>query len=213
MSIPFVTALSFSQFSPDFETMMMQLHEYATDIMPNGITRFPILTYRQRSTPSTSLIDDLHSEVIPLNREWTDFKIPIYVEAQPKRQELSRFGIDEPRDLLAYFALPVLEEHELVVQLNAKEVVNGAEQDAVPHTKDMGPLLFQVVIGDRIFFQGHLYEISTIHEDQFFGNTEIPTFLVAACTKWSPNVTADPSLDDSTDDWRADPFNPEHSLT
>lgn len=209
----FETGLLYSSIEPDFTTMMMQLHEWATDIMPNGITRFPTLTYRRRTTPDENLIDDLHFEVLPANRVWVDYELPIFVEAQPKRQELTRFGIDEPRDLLAYFALPVLEENSLVIQENAKEVVSGQAVDVDPATKDGGPLLFLVNIGDRIFFQHYQYSIQTIHEDQFFGNTEIPCWLVAACSKWRPNVPADPTLDDTDDDWRDDPLNPDHALS
>lgn len=210
---PFETSLLYSSIEPDFTTMMMQLHEYATDIMPNGVTRFPTLTYRRRVTPDDNLIDDLHIEALPHNRVWIDYEFPIHVEANPKRQELSKFGIDEPRDLLAYFALPVLEENSLVIQENAKVVTGGQAVDADPATQDGGPLLFLVNIGDRLFFQNYLYEILTIHEDQFFGNTEIPCWLVATLQKWRPNVPVDPSLDDSDDDWRDDPLNPDHALS
>lgn len=206
------TALKYPDLEPDFTTMMMQLHEYATDIMPNRATRFPTLNFRRRTTPDANLQDDLHMEVLSGNRTWAEYQFPIHVDAQPKRQELSRFGIDEPRDLLAYFALPVLEEQGLVNQLNAKEFVSGVEQDITPVTKDGGPLLFLVNVGDRITFQGYQYDILTVHEDQFFANTEIPTWLVAACQKWRPNVSTDATLDDSDDDWRDDPLNPDHEL-
>lgn len=206
------TSLLYSLLEPDFTTMMMQVYEYATDIMPNGVTRFPTLSYRRRTTPDTSLVDDLHLEVLPHNREWTEAEFPIYVSANPKRQELQRFGIDEPRDLLAYFALPVLEENGLVVQLNKKEWVSGVETDVTPVTQDGGPLLFLANLGDRITFQGYQYDILHIHEDQFFGNTEIPTYLVAECQKVRPNTSTDVTLDDSDDDWRDDPLNTEHQL-
>jgi len=208
----YTTDLAYSNLEPDFSTMMSQVHEYVSDIMPNGITRFPILTYRRRTTPEANQVDDLHDEVLSPNRQWTDYAMPFHVAAQPKQQALSRFGIDEPRDLLVYFALPILEEQGLVVQQNAKAVVNGVEQDISPVTTDMGPLLFLVSIGDRIFFQGHQYSILTLHEDQFFGNTEIPVYLVAACQKWRPNVTTDSSLDDSSEAWRSDPLNPEYTI-
>lgn len=212
MTTPYLTSLQFTSIEPDFTTTMMQVHEYATDIMPGGIPRFPTLTYRRRTTGDDQLIDRLHMEVLPGNREWVDYQFPIYVSANPKRQELSKFGLDEPRDLLAYFALPVLEENNLVVQLNAKDVVSGAEVDADPATTDGGPLLFLVNVGDRIFFQGHQYDIQSVYEDQFFGNTEIPMWLVADCKKWRPNVPADATLDDSDDDWRDDPLNPDFAL-
>jgi len=192
--------------------MMMNLHEYATDVMPNAATRFPTLTYRRRTTPESALEDRLHLEVIPANREWTDYRFPIHVDAQPKRQELSTFGIDEPRDLLIHIALPVLEEQGLVTQLNAKTVVSGQEVDVSPATTDGGPLLFLVNMADRVFFQGFQYDILTLHEDQFWANTEIPTWLVGTCSKVRANVAADVTLDDSTDDWRDDPLNPDHAL-
>lgn len=206
-AVVFLTNLQFSAFEPDFGTTMAQLHEYATDIMPNGLTRFPSLVYRRRTTPKSKQISTLHAEVLPGNREFQDYQFPIYVSANPTRKELTKFGIDIPRDLLAYIALPVLEENELVVQKKRQVVVGGTEQDDPADTYDGGPLLFLVDLGDRLFFQGHEYDVLSIHEDQFIGNSEIPAWLVLACERWRPNSSRDETLDDSNEDWRYDPYN------
>lgn len=208
----FNTSLQFSAFEPDFSTQMMLLHDYATDIMPNNLTRFPTLKYRRMTTPTSQKLDNLHSEVLPANDQFTEYDLPINVTANPKRQELSRFGLDEPRELTLYLALPVLEEHGLVIQKKKQVVVDGAEEDDAEDTLDMGPLLFLTLIGDRVFFQGHQYVILNIYEDQFFANSEIPMWLVAACNKWQPNVTTDTTLNDTDADWRTDPLNPENDL-
>ena len=208
----FTTTLQFSDFEPDFSTMMMMLHEYASDVMPNSLTRFPVLKYRRFTTPTSQHTDSLHTESLPANEQFVEYDLPIYVSAQPKRQELSKFGIDEPRDLLIYIALPVLEENGLVVQKNRQIVVGGIEQDDPEDTGDHGPLLFLCRPGDRVFFQGHQYVCLTSYEDQFFANSEIPTWLVFACQKWQPDTTTDTTLNDTDAEWREDPLNPENDL-
>lgn len=210
--LPFSTKLKFPLCEPDFSCTMGQLHEYATALMPSCPYPFAELTYRRRTTPDSAKIDDLHDEVLPENREWTDHKFPMWVQAQPKRQDLSRFGIDEPRELEIRIALPVLEEQGLVNQLNAQEFVGGLLQDIIPVTKDGGALLFLTDLGDRIFFQGHQYDILSLHEDQFWGNTEIPMWLVGFCNKNRGNTTTDATLDDSSEAWRFDPHNPINAL-
>ena len=208
MSIDFFeTQLQFSAFEPDFSTHVGMLYEYAADVMPNGLTRFPTLKYRRRVTPDSAMLDDLHREPLPANDVWQTYDLPLMVQANPKRQELTKFGIDEPREITFSFALPILEEHGLVVQKNAQVVVDGAEQDDTPATIDGGPLMFLVLLGDRVFFQGHEYVILNIYEDQFLANSEIPMFLTAACNKWQPDTTVDATLDDSADAWRDDPLN------
>lgn len=211
-ALGFMTNLSFSQFSPDFETMMMQLHEYATDIMPNGVTRFPTLTYRKMATPRDTAITDLHLEVLQREKLWDDFEFPIYVVADPAQKELSKFGIDERRDLMIRIALPVLEEQGLVIQKNAVQFVDGVEVELDPVTVDHGPLHFLANLGDRVFYQGSQYEILDLKPDQFWGNTDIPCWLLGTCEKHKLDTATDETLDDSEDDWREDTHNPDHAL-
>lgn len=207
MSTFYETSLQYSDFEPDFSTHIAMLYEYATDVMPNSLTRFPTLKYRRRVTPDSALLDTLHREPLPVNDEWETYNLPLLVQANPKRQELTKFGIDEPREITFSFALPVLEEHGLVVQKKRQVIVDGAEQDDPADTLDGGPLMFLVLLGDRVFFQGHEYVIMNVYEDQFFANSEIPTFLTAACNKVQPDTPADATLTDEDDDWRDDPLN------
>lgn len=207
----FETALLFPALEPDFTTTMAQVYEYATDAAPSDVWRFGVFPYRRQTTPRANLQDDLHLEPLQANKTFQEYSFSMHIAANPKQSLLTKFGLDVPRELIVYMALPVLEEQALVVQVNKREFVAGIEQDVSPATKDSGPLLFLTVIGDRIGFQGHQYEILEIHEDQFFG-TEIPVWLVATCNKWQPDTTTDASLTDVTDEWRADDLNPQNAV-
>lgn len=209
----FKTQFKFPDCEPDFSCSMKSLYEYATNTIPNCPHPFAEIPYRRRITPESNQIDDLHDEVLPENRVWDDTTLHMWVQAQPKRQDLTRFGIDEPRELEIRIALPVLEEKGLAIQRDAQEFVGGSLQDIVPATKENGAILILVDAGDRIVFQGFQYDILSVHQDQFWGNTEIPIWIVGFCNKTRPNTTTDSTLDDSDEDWRNDPLNPINSLT
>ena len=209
----FKTGLKFPDCEPDFSCTMAQLYDYAAYDCPGCPLAFAQVPYRLRRTTENEQIDDLHDEVLPANRIWQDGNIlPMWVQAQPKRQELSRFGIDEPRELEIRIALPVLEAAGLVIQRNAQEFVGGTLQDIVPNTKENGALIFLTDLGDRILYQGFQYDVLSMHLDQFWGNTSIPMWQVGFCNKTRPNTTTDVTLDDSTEDWRDDPLNPINNL-
>lgn len=202
---PYQTQFKFRQYEPDFSTTLEMIHEYATDIQPNHITRFPLLKYRRYTTPVDNLTDDLHEEVMPGRRTYQDYNLFAYVSAEPKRQELSKFGIDEPRNLMVYLAITVLEEAGLAVQLQAEYPEGTTDQDDLvedPDSKDGGRIRFLVGLGDRFWFQRQEYVILSTHEDQFFGNTAVPTYMVASANLVREDTSKEKFQHDANDDWR-----------
>mgnify|MGYP003419212713 FL=1 len=198
------TSLKFSEYEPDFSTAMAMLHESATQPVPNGMQSFPNLKYRRRTTDNADRIDDLHHEVFQPNNSWQEYSFPAHIEAQPKQQLLTRYGIDEPRDLLVYIALPVLEQHGLVVQLPFEVPENNELTVPDEENTDMGRLRFLTQVGDRFWFQNKQYELLTIHEDQFFACTAIPAWLMGTANVWKPDVTEATTFSDDEADWRDD---------
>lgn len=184
---PITTNLSFPEYEPDFSLIMGQVREFNTGSADCGVTGFPELTYLQQVTDDSQWIDEDHMEVRPEDKKFVQYNLHAYVTVQPKRQELSKFGLDEPRDILVYPSLPILEDAGLVTQVNAEYANGSFKEDIKPTRLAGGNLLFGINPEDRVWFQHQLYTVLNWYEDRFFGNTSIPLYLVLACNRYRRN--------------------------
>ncbi len=150
--------------------------------------RFPLITYLRNVTPATQYTDDIHMEVLQSDMQWTQYEMRCMVTTEPKQQELDRFGLDEKVEILAYPCLPLLEGLGLAIQ-GPGELYVGPKKVVPDETSvDNGPILFLCAPGDRLWFFNHLYEVKSVHEWSYFGNTPIPMYLVLACNRYRPDT-------------------------
>lgn len=85
-------------------------------------------------------------------------ELPAYIQIKPSIQELSRFGIDEARELLAVFSIAILD--------------------------DLGLGGNAITIGDKVIFDGTEYEIMSINRYSFVLNWNIPLDLVTTLQRF-----------------------------
>lgn len=85
-------------------------------------------------------------------------EMPIFVQVKPSAQLLTKFGIDEERELLAVFSIPILEE--------------------------MGLGSNEVTIGDKIVYDGTEYEVMSVNRYSYVFNYNIPLDLVTTLQRF-----------------------------
>ncbi len=85
-------------------------------------------------------------------------ELPAYVQLKPSVQELTRFGIDESRELLVVFSIGVLEFLGL-----------GANA---------------LTIGDKVIYDGTEYEVLSMNRYSFILNWNEPLDLVCTCNRF-----------------------------
>ena len=187
------TSFNFPSLEPAFSTFYNMIRDYnrgwarcnAGEDDP-WFHRFPLITYLLDVTPKSQYTDDLHDEVLQNDMHWRQLEFRCHVTVDPKKQELDKFGLDEKVDLMAYPSLPVLEDLGLVTQ-GAKELFVGPRR-VIPDISDYnnGPLMFACCPGDRLWWARELFEVQTVYPYQYYGNTNIPMYLVLVCNRFRP---------------------------
>lgn len=95
------------------------------------------------------------------DRVWErSIEIPAYVEPEPSAQELDKYGITEPKELLVKVSTVLLDDH------------------------GKGP---QMVIGTGVLWDAEFYEVLSYHRtsDDLWANTAIPLYLTLACNRYT----------------------------
>lgn len=85
-------------------------------------------------------------------------EIPAYVQVKPSTQELTKFGIDEARELLASFSIGILD--------------------------DIGLGGNAITIGDKIIYDGTEYEIMSVNRYSYVLNWNVPLDLVVSLNRF-----------------------------
>jgi hypothetical protein len=153
--------------------------------------RFPLMRYVAQTTEKEQYIDDLHMEVREKDKTFSPAQIfRAHITVEPTKKDLSKFGVDEERDAMLYLSLPVLEDLGLVTQLPKVRYEYNRRVIDDANDLDNGPLVFQVHIGDRFWFQDRLYVIQSYHEDQYWGNTPIAMYLVCTANLYRPETSS-----------------------
>jgi hypothetical protein len=117
---------------------------------------FPRIQYA-RLDRKTTVVNRLYLET----RQFVFLKpieMPAYVKVKPAEQELSRFGIDEKRELLLVLSIPILDELGL-----------GANA---------------VTIGDKVIYDRTEYQVLSIVRDSYFVNWNISLELVCTLNRF-----------------------------
>lgn len=216
----FRTAFQFPNIEPDFSTTCALVHEQAVNVLPNHVGRSPLVRYYRRTTTPTRFVNPFHREVPEFREEFEEYDLRIHFTVNPRTKELSKFGLDERRDILLYFALPVLEEAGIAFQVTRETVERferrGGQISSSPYLSDHlniifadpsdaehGRIEFLMRPGDRVFVQHQTYQIQNFYPDQYFGHTSVPMYVVAAAELWRGDQSATPEVFPQTD-WRED---------
>lgn len=118
---------------------------------------FPSIEYK-RIMLIDSEVDDVHKEIPEEHKQfYASITIKGFVQPDPERYPLTKFGIEQVRNITMTISVPHLLESGL------------AEQD--PETKII-TLICQV--GDRFTYSGILYDVLQIARGHVWANTDIP---------------------------------------
>lgn len=149
----------------DFETKLDYLREYSE-------LHFPQLIYRlvKMSQPE---MDEYHREVDPEVVEYyTEINVLAYVEHEPKQKELTRYGIDEKRDVKLRIAMPIAID------------VGLASQPDPP----FGEITYNLNPGDQFWFDGKKYKVLNWYRENYWGSTTYPLWLTLFAEIRHPDV-------------------------
>lgn len=114
--------------------------------------RFPVVHWLRLNRMKTN-VNRLYLEAV----QWFYFDpiiLPAFVRLNGDTQSLSRFGIDETREITISFSIPILE--------------------------DLGFNFLDVTIGDKVIFDGIEYQILQIARKSYVFNWNIPLDLVCS---------------------------------
>lgn len=189
------TNFIFPSLEPAFSTYMSLVREYnlgyprcGADEDDPWFHRFPLITYLRNVTPPDQFTDDLHQEVREEDKKWEQYEFRCNVVPNPNEQELTKFGIDEKVDVLAYPALPILEDVGLAYQAPAQVHVGTKTVVLDPNNYVNGPIIFLLSPGDRFWWNDKLFEVTNVSPWNFFGNTSIPMYVTLAASLHRPST-------------------------
>lgn len=143
---------------PQTQDIAVQV-EYQMEIARQA---YPLIRILQLDRSKT-VEDPLYREV---RSQDAHFKEPIemysFVDFEPSRQELKKYGIDESREVMVTFATALLEEKALL----------GSGS--------------QYMIGWVIEFDDDYYEVLSQHrgKEGFWANTNIPFHVIVTCQRY-----------------------------
>ena len=143
----------------DVGAIYMLLGDYA-DI------QFPLLDYKVIATPVVEL-DPVHMEIDESDKTWEPVvKCRMFVIPEEEHYLLSRYGLDNTRDLVVQAAIPSLVD------------VGLASYDPDTHvvTPRIGP-------GDRLIYSGIEYDVNERYRGAHFGNTDTLLYYIMNLTK------------------------------
>jgi len=132
---------------------------------------FPVVSWRVLATPDAEL-DPTHLEVDEVEKEWaTGINLRAYFVPEEESYPLTRFGLEQIRDVTLQIAVPDL-------------VTSGlATMD-----KETGAIVLVCSIGDRFVYSTLEYDVKEIWRGPPFGNTDIPIYYFASAEKVRPRA-------------------------
>ncbi len=127
--------------------------------------------YEVLDRASTELTDDLHGEALEGDKI---FRPPVslrtHLTADPPQQLLTKWGLDEPRDVVL---------HPSVIWL----VQAGLARFSQPEDPTSRPL-YSIDIGDRFIWDDRRYEVKEVVRDIYWANTNRPLYLRVTANLW-----------------------------
>jgi len=123
---------------------------------------YPFVSLIRRRNEDTN-VDSLNNEAIdPRFDTEHPFQVRGWVEQNPSQQKLMRWGINEPRDVIASFSTVLLDDQNLLAATS------------------------QFMIGWLVRFDDDLYEIKEQHRPNagYWGGTNIPFYFSCTCSRF-----------------------------
>lgn len=139
--------------------------------------QLPIIQYRRHTHPSDCVIDDLHMEIHDEDRQLSPpVDLFAYVELNPSEQNLTVWGIDEPKDILIRVFIDSL-------------VQAGLARYSRPGDRTSRPV-YEIDVGDHFLYDEHEYEVLTVHRDKIWANDpSIHLWLVMSADRWQETTS------------------------
>lgn len=160
---------------PDLDTQNDLLAEKAQE-------EYQPISYLRRVTPLDDL-DEVHMEVEESDEHWADaVTLFMLVKAPPASNPLTKFGVDESRDLTIQIPTILLERAGLATR--SADLTVECVLDA----------------GDRFVWAGVIYDVMQATQDQHWANTYYPLFWTIKAKIYRHEATEMPDLpyDDPT---------------
>ena len=124
------------------------------------IRHFPRVGWMELDRVET-VEDELYHEAVKQEFKEPIF-IPAYIEINPSAQELQKWGIDEPKEVMLRFSTVVLQDFNLGVS--------------------------DIRIGDKIVWDNIEYEIMTHHRDKYWFNQVIPFEIMCTLNRYRQGI-------------------------
>jgi len=134
---------------------------------------YPFISYYVLETPTDAELDDIHDEIPEYHKNWSD-AVQVKAFALPADQAypLTKFGIEELREVVLFVAVPCL----ITAGLAAQDTTTGM-------------VTLGVQPGDRFTYSGHLYDILEWRRDKAWANTDTPITFIATAEKVRREIT------------------------
>ena len=141
---------------------------------------FPLITYWRQIT-GREVVDDVFDEVREAEKLFTDgvagrpvpHQLRASAKPDPEAQPLSKFGVEETRDILMQASILSLVQAGLATQnLDTLEVVTLAKA------------------GDRFKYSGDVYDVLTVMPSIRFANTDVPLYYDIKGTRYREPLEA-----------------------
>ena len=130
---------------------------------------FPIVNYRVLDVEDQEL-DPVYLEVAESGKSWEDaVELRAYFVPDEETYPLTRYGLEQVRDVVVQVAVPDLVQTGLVTM----------DPDTYVQTLVCG-------IGDRFEYSGVEYDVLQIVRGPHFGNTDVPIYYFMNCEKVRP---------------------------
>lgn len=121
------------------------------------------------------LVDELHGEILSEDREYkAAVKLLTFVEVDPPQALLTKWGIDEERDLVLRPA---------VISLVEAGLAKFSREDDVTSR----PIFF-IGMGDRVTWDDTRYSVKEIVRERYWGNTNRPLWMRLTLSRRHENV-------------------------
>ena len=131
---------------------------------------FPIIEYRVLDVEDVQL-DEIHLEIDEGEKTFLPaVEIRAYAVPEEEQYTLSRYGLEQVRDLVVQVSIPDLIIADLATQ----------DLDTFVVTPVLG-------IGDRFFYSDIEYDVLERYRGPSFGNTDIPLWFFLNCEKRRPS--------------------------
>lgn len=129
------------------------------------------ILWERNDLRSDELLDDVHLEVLDSGRRFKPpVKLRTMLQENPSQYQLSKWGLDETREIVFFPAVIALVEAGLAEFTESDDVTTRPT--------------FDIAIGDRITWDDRRFLVMEIAREKQWGNTNLPIYLRVTCSLW-----------------------------